>query len=200
MTKGGCHAESSCRRVEQAVRERWRNAEPRLDLMVDAEVDDVMSVALSGSVGWAYVAGFFDGEGHLRPARSAALVLTQSERPVLDAIAEFLISHNIRCAIYSTKRPRAQVTWKPMVFHLYVTRSADIVAIIHHIRPWLIVKKQVAEDYWRYAKLYPSTLYRDRKFCRNGHPLSGSNLGKTKRQRACLTCKRINSAKYRRTA
>ena len=151
---------------------------------------------MRGVCGWAYVAGFFDGEGHLRSTGLGKyFVLTQSSRRVLDEIAEFLREHEIRSAIYEAKHSNPK--WSPSVFHLYVTRTPDIIRIIENIRPWLIVKKQVAEDMWRHAKLFPPLVKGVRTHCKHGHPLSGDNLVKNRKYNTCLTCKRESGKRAR---
>lgn len=153
-----------------------------------------MSQTLRGECGWAYVAGFFDGEGHIRPD-FGHLVFTQTTRPVLEAISEFFSSMGIRSAIYSTKKKREG--WAPYTFRLYVTKTDDCVTIMRGMRPWLIVKNQPVEDAARSALAYPPKIKSRLPYCKHGHPLSGDNLGISRSSRVCLACKREWHRKWR---
>lgn len=103
-------------------------------------------------INWAYVAGFFDGEGHvalneqtkgkLRPT----LVIGQSVRPdlVLEHIRTFLVSVGIPARIYNRKRNA-----KTKITHLdhqrlHIVDQEAVPSAIIQMLPYLTVKRDAS--------------------------------------------------------
>lgn len=106
---------------------------------------------------WAYVAGFFDGEGHLSYAGSASttrihwtLAITQKDIRPLRAIEGFLADHGIggRVREHDRKARRG-------MHRLTVGQSLAVANMIGRMLPYLIVKKQLAEDVRRSILIWP---------------------------------------------
>jgi len=87
---------------------------------------------------WNYLAGFFDGEGHVRcdyhPSGAAKVQwqVTQRNLEVLDAIALFLFEYG-----YSPKFQPNRTKHCGVVF---LNRIADVESICKRLRPRVIVK------------------------------------------------------------
>ena len=99
------------------------------------------------NVTWAYVAGFFDGEGtvldrlHSTGVRQFSLWFPQTEREVLDHLQEFFESEGIKSTITSyhsgprqTKRHR-----------LGIANVSGVYTALERMYPHLIVKREKAE-------------------------------------------------------
>ena len=71
-----------------------------------AEFKAVKRIPYRGNVNWAYVAGFFDGEGSIgvsaavNNSRTIKVGMSQKDRTVLDDISNFLCSEGIYAGIY----------------------------------------------------------------------------------------------------
>lgn len=147
---------------------------------------------------WAYIAGFFDGEGHLRVKRGGRVwQLTQVHRGSLEQIAAFLGRHGIPSHIYDIGTGKSRKHWQP-ISTLFVMNTPDVVKILQAIRPWVIVKKQEIEDVLRFLTLFPSAHYGTRTHCTHGHLLSGDNIRYSPRgQRVCKACHKRRNTEYR---
>lgn len=111
---------------------------------------------------WEYIAGFFDGEGHVSTARSmyrtdsattiAGIAQTGSEgMQVLTAIQRFLLERDIKAYITSDKRPSKY----RQMHRLHVCARAHVTSFLQEMLPRVSVKKVIVQDTLRYFKLYP---------------------------------------------
>jgi intein/homing endonuclease len=123
---------------------------------------------------WAYIAGFFDGEGclpawgtgmfsgdvHHRVGRFCIQICqTQEEgRRILLEIADFLASNGIDAGVRSRSMMR-QENWA-LPWNLTINGSGYVVKFIDGVYPYLRVKKQRAEDYRRECILYSKLIGR----------------------------------------
>lgn len=105
------------------------------------------------NITWPYLAGFFDGEGHLNTRNaSPRFQITQKPVQVLEKIKEFLkTQHNIQSGIYVHKPGKNRGEDNHV---LAIQKTKDVVYVLKHIFPYLIVKKTVAQDVLRYYKIY----------------------------------------------
>lgn len=162
---------------------------------------------------WAYIAGFFDGEGNIRmPHRSSGqLSLHQADKRGLilfQEIKQFLEGYGIKCSIHCNKRPTP--LGKPM-YRLYTYNRHGVATFIKYTFPYLRIKKAECQDLMRYLKLFPPTpgnkLFRTphvpHTHCKYGHELTPENkyLGNRKSRPCwrCVTCaKKSASDRYLR--
>lgn len=92
---------------------------------------------------WSYVAGYFDGEGHVslhktkRGDSSRGLSWYNTDKPSLDAICEFMGVGKVTERLHGLKKKRA--------FILDVRRKADILHVLDHMAPHLLIKKTQAD-------------------------------------------------------
>jgi len=118
----------------------------------DAEA--TMAGSISGS--WAYIAGFFDGEGTISVRMSTertgvAWSLAQSHARgimVLSRIQKFLALHGIKSSLYKPRTDKCNC--------LYVCRRSDVILIIEKLMPYLVVKRLECQDTWRLLKWFPA--------------------------------------------
>lgn len=101
------------------------------------------------SISWAYVAGFFDGEGSINCSRSgdrwglvAKMCQTAGKHDVLSKIKEFMLSRGVESK-FST--PYVKGKRKPLET-LHVTTFGDCFRFLVYVSPYLIVKKERAEE------------------------------------------------------
>ncbi len=114
---------------------------------------------MASSMNWAYVAGFFDGEGHVRMNNSGSrnietmcVGITQKKTKVLGIIMDFLESNGIRCG-YSDRGSAAS--------HVIITGRDNISKFLRGVIPFLVVKKPEAQDFLRFFTIYPRGLKSD---------------------------------------
>lgn len=128
-----------------------------------------------GMLTWAYIAGFFDGEGHVSFARrnggSSCIVvgMAQSQETgktgppqVLQCISAFLRDRGVRHNVYeagikqspSFLQGRA-IQQVRVSYHLQIQNRPGIQTFLEGVYPHLWVKKQKAEDAIRFLKLFP---------------------------------------------
>src|SRR5437773_10828495 len=101
---------------------------------------------------WAYIAGFFDGEGHISKAIGAHTIkvsIAQKLQEPLIAIMSFLLQYNIRSGISGGLHAS----------HLNIAQKESVRKFLAGVRPFVIVKKQATEDTWRYLTLWPAMLH-----------------------------------------
>jgi len=102
---------------------------------------------------WAYIAGFFDGEGHIgMQGRGIQLSMAQSRKrglEVLREIKEFLALHGVKSSTYINKNPEK-------CHSLWVTNRPDIRYLLNLLMPYLHVKKEEAQDHLRYITMFPA--------------------------------------------
>lgn len=117
---------------------------------------------LSGEIGWAYVAGFFDGEGcvraYPRPGRLTGqqcfISITQTGKrgeEVLKEIQTFILNYGIKSSVcvHKHKNPKWTDVWA-----LFIRSNPGVVAFIGRAMPYLRVKKVEALDVWRFIRWY----------------------------------------------
>ena len=102
---------------------------------------------------WAYVAGFFDGEGCVdcREKKNGTgasfqfrLKLYQNERAVLDAIHDFLAAEGIPSVVEVHARPDRISAGHAGSFALVVNRVLNVYKMLDAMQPYLIVKQKEA--------------------------------------------------------
>ena len=115
---------------------------------------------------WAYIAGFFDGEGCLHAVGSGGagtykfrITIAQSEeigRPTLNEIKRFLHDRGIDCFVAAHQRAisKRNPKWK-QCWNLWIKQQRSIRLFIEGVFPYLRIKKQRAEDYRRLCILQP---------------------------------------------
>ena len=155
-------------------------------------------------VDWAYVAGFFDGEGSASQASGCSsprmqIVITQKMHAPLEAIGAFLATHGIVATLYGP----------------YPSKSASKLVVSGHddgslkffrgVLPYLIVKKALVEDAMRLLVIFPSmSRFASRlawdngrrppkSHCNFGHAMEGDNVMINNGARRCRTCARRRS-------
>lgn len=101
-------------------------------------------------INWAYIAGFFDGEGHIGLCgKSMRVNLTQKDPVVLRAIVAFLGKEGIKTTVRDASY-KAQT-----LYRIEIQNRPGIQKFLRGVLPYIVVKKQPAEDYARYLILYP---------------------------------------------
>lgn len=113
---------------------------------------------------WAYIAGFFDGEGSIHVpmgqkfVTSVFISLYQSDQLPLLRIQKFLESHGIHCKVRQEKRIREgphRIVSKKEQYILEFSKKESAYIFLRSIRPYSLVKKQIVEDCIRYLKIFP---------------------------------------------
>lgn len=105
---------------------------------------------------WEYIAGFFDGEGHIVSRwPSSQLSIAQSGpegHSVLSAIQDFFFGVGVPAKIIpqKSKYPGAKPMWI-----LFVTGRAHVLFLLKKLLPFLRIKRTKAQDAIRYDILYP---------------------------------------------
>jgi LAGLIDADG-like domain len=95
---------------------------------------------------WSYVAGFFDGEGHV--SGTSHMEMAQKSPDVLLQIQAFLTEMGIKSQMQYNS---ASKSWA-----LRISRREEVRKFGENILPLSIVKKSQIQDVLRYFKLYPS--------------------------------------------
>lgn len=104
---------------------------------------------------WPYIAGFFDGEGTaMLCSKSFRVAIPQTNKQVLQEIQRFLHGVGIRTSL-STYPMRSNKLAKKPIWVLNSSTRESVVLFLRATLPFLRVKKVVAQDILRYAKLYP---------------------------------------------
>lgn len=113
------------------------------------------------AMNWAYIAGFFDGEGHIgamsRSNGSFALNFSITQAGVdgelvLKQLATFMSTYNIEARFFYTTQKEAR--YKPL--HRLYLSTADTLKALRFMLPWLVIKRQLAQDILRYRILFPN--------------------------------------------
>ena len=113
---------------------------------------------------WEYIAGFFDGEGHVatmnfthRDGLAATMVtIGQSGKEglqILTRIQEFIAEHGVKG--YVGKKAQVREHYRPM-HYLRIASRPSVQAFLSHIFPFVSVKKVVVQDTLRFMKVFPS--------------------------------------------
>jgi intein/homing endonuclease len=113
---------------------------------------------------WAYIAGFFDGEGCIRVARAKLgigitlqIVQVTEHVEVLNEIAAFLKGLNVEAIVNDEKFVR-NPRWRP-VSNLTIRRRDSVMTFLRGVLPYIYVKKVSAQDALRFLRMYPSLRY-----------------------------------------
>ena len=112
---------------------------------------------------WQYIAGFFDGEGHIcfhdgsvarRGALYCTIVQTKDEGLwLLDDISEFLRGYGITSKVHSNGAPTSDK--HAQCYRIDILGWDNSVKFLSHMMPYLRIKKLKAQDVIRYHKVYP---------------------------------------------
>jgi len=109
---------------------------------------------------WSYIGGFFDGEGTIsvpmgyEKLKRPVVIIYQSEKAPLLAIQQFMVDFGIECYLHETHYKN---NWtKKAIFRLQPKTLNDVRKFLYHVFPHLILKRQLAEDSWRWARAYPA--------------------------------------------
>src|SRR6185437_2744100 len=104
---------------------------------------------------WAYVAGFLDGEGTVE-ARNRRINLFQKDRRVLDTIHTFLQGEEVIATLgCRSGRQHNNLGYLDVQHCLRIVDKPSVEKFLRHVRPYVVVKKQLVEDLWRYLRIYP---------------------------------------------
>src|SRR5271165_5715887 len=116
---------------------------------------------------WAYIAGFFDGEGSIYKngtkcpdgsiSYTATLPQAESRKIILERIRDFLSSQQIDSKLYNRDKngiPRSEKHER--MFILKINKRESVKAFIWGMLPYLVAKKAITQDIWRLYSLYPS--------------------------------------------
>jgi len=124
---------------------------------------------------WAYIAGFFDGEGSIyvpmgqKYVTNVFISIYQSDQGVLLRIQRFLAAHGIHSKVRLEKRVRKtpdRVISKKAQYILDFSKKESAYIFLRSIRPYCIVKKQIIEDCLRYLILFPAMTKTQREWRR----------------------------------
>lgn len=117
---------------------------------------------------WEYIAGFFDGEGHVGLGRqkhcgegrfsrgSPRVTMVQAHdrgRQLLEEISEFLVGHGIRSIVEIHQEAQGKISES---YHLRITGFNGVLSFLGAVFPFLRIKKTEAQDLIRYNKAFPS--------------------------------------------
>lgn len=104
---------------------------------------------------WAYIAGFFDGEGTVT-VRQGHVTIFQKEKRVLEKIQKFLAEQGVYSTLHHRQdRKHNNLGYVLAQWQLCVRRRQSVRMFLGGIRPYAIVKKQRIEDLWRFLTIYP---------------------------------------------
>ena len=109
-------------------------------------------------INWAYVSGFFDGEGNIDGKRPRLTIVQKPQEPLVE-IARFLSTHGIHSTItHRTSQYKIKgLSYGRRNLHaLRINRQKDVLQMCANMLPFLLVKKAAMQDAVRYHKLYPS--------------------------------------------
>jgi len=96
-------------------------------------------------INWAYIAGFFDGEGSIVKLRTGCyrITFTQSTLPVLHEIEEFLNILGVHTWITNKHSTKEGVFGG---YHLAFSKSTSVRLFLENVMEYLIVKQDKAQD------------------------------------------------------
>ena len=121
---------------------------------------------------WAYIAGFFDGEGSLGLNKLGAnsncwrVSLAQGTVPVLEEMKCFLEEEGISSRLeLNTNLFHMSTKNHKSVHQLRITVRADVVKFCRGVLPYCIVKKTVVQDAIRFLRIYPPLHRYRHKLC-----------------------------------
>ena len=144
---------------------------------------------------WAYIAGFFDGEGCIFVSSlTPHVIVSQSGergRQVMDDIEGFLASKGVSHIHRVHKVYKGNKAHYLPKFEIRIFRRLPVEITLRGMLPYLRVKKLEAQDALRRLKLFPTLHSGQRTHCDRGHRLAGDNLHVGARgQRVCRICSR----------
>lgn len=137
-----------------------------------------------------WLAGILEGEGCFGPAKHTVRIqLAMCDRDVVEKVARLL---GVRVTTSVDKRPGNQIQYRAYIQG-------------HRAAAWLMTlytmmgarrKARIRESllWWLTLRVYNGL----RTHCPKGHPLSGPNLYRWERQRACRTCSIARTAEWNR--
>lgn len=116
---------------------------------------------MTDNLNWAYMAGFFDGEGHVAMTtsvgrRQVVVMMAQSKevgRILLSDIQKWLSDQGIRSVLSLRKDDRPNISPS---YSLDIKGRGSYMKFLKLMLPWLRVKKVAAQDIIRYHTLWPS--------------------------------------------
>jgi hypothetical protein len=101
-------------------------------------------------VNWAYVGGFFDGEGTMNiNGNSCRAEMYQQDLPTLENIQKFLASEGITSNIVDQR-----TTTKVWFLRIH-SRQENAKRFMERVLPYCQRKRTVVQDGLRYIKLFP---------------------------------------------
>jgi len=142
---------------------------------------------------WAWIAGLFEGEGHIAfLARSVQVRIRMTDHDVLQRLDALQPSFSgLRPLKKYKDHYKQQWSWD-------LCNAANVTAFLQGVLPWLGERRgtRAIEGLARIAALNAHN--KDKTHCKFGHPLSGENLymSPSNGQRACRTCKVRHCADY----
>jgi len=110
---------------------------------------------------WAYIAGFFDGEGYVgMPLGRNGLRLNIAQsgnrgKVLLIKIQDFLASKNIHSYIHSTLNYSKDHPRHQEKHNLWISQWDSLEIFMLCVLPYIHIKKLSCQDYLRYMALYP---------------------------------------------
>lgn len=88
---------------------------------------------------WEYIAGFFDGEGTIaHNGKGFRIAITQTNQEVLEDIQKFSNAGHVAGIA------KRKLYWKDSWVY-YIAKQRDVYKFLKKIKPFLIVKKKLAE-------------------------------------------------------
>lgn len=98
------------------------------------------------SMDWAYIAGFFDGEGCVGKYAHFHVSLVQAEPQelVIYKIADFLTSQGLRPTVSASNSRR--IKGHNRIHRVEMNRQSDVKVFLEGVLPYLIVKREKAEQ------------------------------------------------------
>lgn len=114
---------------------------------------------MSTKISWAYVAGFFDGEGHVCViTKNSNVGLCQAgpegER-VLHEIAAMCATVGIHCGVYDSNELKRETMGLKRMYRLSIQGRESCRRFLIRVLPYLRVKRVIAQDALRFFTLYP---------------------------------------------
>lgn len=162
---------------------------------------------------WQYVAGFFDGEGCITMPLSRYgesnkfggiqpyIQMAQAGeigRVITHEIRDWLSLQNIKADVQyrRSKKKGHKDSWT-----LRIRGRKWSCAFLTKIMPFVIVKRTVCQDFWRFMELYPSLLGWTNRYathCPHGHPFDDENTFRTNggKSRGCKICRTKKSRDF----
>lgn len=136
---------------------------------------------------WQYLAGFFDGEGHVGVHKGRGkytqhdIAIANTHEPTIDAISRFLSSQTIKHSKF--KRTYTVKHWKT-AYKIKVTSIRAGIVFLELILPFLLTKREQALSTLEYLRRQTPRKYLSKETM--DHALSLYQEGKTLRQVAGL--------------